>query len=396
MKQQLHISVFGLKLTTIDEIKTIIEDVLPEKYVARWTNLNDLNLEVLLINDVFFDLPNIIEIRKNSKLKTLRIATDPQVQGQLVQNTLYLPVQTDMMRDWFDQYVFMQARHPTHQTIPAPTQPPVQKTPEPESAQARVQQAKNVQIPKIEPLFKPENGKDYFRKTTQTLLPSGPVVEEVFQKPESALTRPIFQQLVHYKNFEYLAQQLWHSQHYRQCVMSTGQQKIALINKHTHQFWLANKLPSIDFQQLELQHADLNSVVRFCHKNQPYDLQQGLWNLVWQNLAEIVPSYDAYYRLKYWPQPLKQSDRKEIFKLAAYFQHGAHVQYVHQQTEIPLQFIYRFIFTSVVANCIQEIHEHEADQRFRFNAPTPSTTELNPSQSTLRGFFSKLRKKLGL
>lgn len=396
MKQQLNISVFGLKLTTIDEIKRIIKDLLPEQYQVNWTHLNDSNLQVLLINDVFFDLPNITEIRKNNHLKTLRIATDPQIQGQLLQNILYLPIQRNTLQLWLEQYVFGSSitTEPTTSNYQTEVKPAETETYF--AANLATAHVQKTHIPKIEPLAQLENKKDYFRKTSKPLLPSGPTIEEVFQKPESPLTNALFKNLLPYQNFEYLAEQLWNSQQYRQCVLSIAQHKIAFINKATNQFWLIQKLPTIEADKIEIQHADLNTVVRFCHKNQAYDLQNGLWDFVWQNLAHQTPSYNAYYRLRYWPQPLNQSDRKDIFKLAAYFQQGAHIQYVHQQTNISLEFIYRFIFTGLVNNSIYEISENEADIRFRSSIQQELQTSEPETKSALRGFFSKLRKKLGL
>ena len=89
MKKQLNISVFGLKLTTIDELKLIIEGVLPETYSINWSNISDAQLDVLLISHLFYDLPNIVAIRTSPHIKTLKIAHDPHLHGQVIEDTLY-------------------------------------------------------------------------------------------------------------------------------------------------------------------------------------------------------------------------------------------------------------------------------------------------------------------
>ena len=105
MKKQLNISVFGLKLTTIDELKLIIEGVLPETYSINWSNISDAQLDVLLISHLFYDLPNIVAIRTSPHIKTLKIAHDPHLHGQVIEDTLYLPAQSTALQHWFEQYV---------------------------------------------------------------------------------------------------------------------------------------------------------------------------------------------------------------------------------------------------------------------------------------------------
>ena len=183
---------------------------------------------------------------------------------------------------------------------------------------------------------------------------------------------------------------MWQSDEYRQCIITATNDKIALLDKPNHQFWLSSSISNIKHTSFELQHADLNHVVRFCHKNQAYDLHYGLWNFVWQNLEAQVPSYTGYYRLKYWPQPL--TDRKDIFKIAGYLQHGADLDYIHKQTGIASEFIHRFVFTSLVSNMLEVIDEQQADSRFK----AEQKHAVVEPPSAIRNFFGKLRKKLGL
>lgn len=411
MNKQLNISVFGLKLTTIDELKRIIEGLLPEHYNVNWTNINDASLDILLISHLFYDLPNIVSIRQRSNLKTLKIAHDPLLQGQLVQDTFYLPVESNGIRLWFEQHVLEVTQPSNPLTTLNNLNSKLQPEPKPQGTQID-NLFKQLDIQKTIPALnnQPIVANTAVNATTisvsQTVKPvkqpsyqeqikraSQQIIEPRFVRAKSALQGALFYEAIHYKHFENLQHKLWQSTDYRQCILIAGDTKIALIDKPHNQFWLANGLTTVGQSSIHLQHADLNNVVRFCHKNQPYDLQYGLWNFVWQNVGAIVPSYTGYYRLKYWPQPLQHQDQKDIFKIAAYLQHGAHLHYVHEHSGISLEFIYRFIFTGLVSNSIEEINEQQADPRFKSIQTTNSVAE---PTSALRNFFGKLRKKLGL
>ena len=434
MNKQLNISVFGLKLTTIDELKLIIERLLPKSYSVNWTNINDASLDVLLISHLFYDLPNIVTIRQRPSLKTLKIAHDPVVQSQIIQDTFYLPIDADAIKLWFENKVFEQSSA-QHQTLPAlvelnaqreqqtssniekEQQPQrqdslkqIQTTPSPDISTATVQNqdirpsrlksavAENIitqttlsqnSTPSIIEKVTLQN----VAKAVHSLRPTQTNVKKAFVRAKRPLAEQVFYQAIHYKHFENLQQKLWQTNEYRQCILIAGDNKIALIDKPNHQFWLANGLTTVGQSSMQLQHADLNNVVRFCHRNQPYDLHYGLWNFVWQNVGHIVPSYTGYYRLKHWPQPLQHKDQKDIFKIAAYLQQGANLQYIHEHSGIALELIYRFVFASLVSNSIEVISEQQADPRFK---RVPTTEPIVESQSTLRNFFGKLRKKLGL
>lgn len=411
MNKQLNISVFGLKLTTIDELKRIIEGLLPEHYNVNWTNINDASLDILLISHLFYDLPNIVSIRQRPNLKTLKIAHDPLLQGQLVQDTFYLPVESNGIRLWFEQHVLEVTQPSNPLTTLNNLNSKLQPEPKPQGTQID-NLFKQLDIQKTIPALnnQPIVANTAVNATTisasQTVKPvkqpshqeqikraSQQIIEPRFVRAKSALQGALFYEAIHYKHFENLQHKLWQSTDYRQCILIAGDTKIALIDKPHNQFWLANGLTTVGQSSIHLQHADLNNVVRFCHKNQPYDLQYGLWNFVWQNVGAIVPSYTGYYRLKYWPQPLQHQDQKDIFKIAAYLQHGAHLHYVHEHSGISLEFIYRFIFTGLVSNSIEEINEQQADPRFKSIQTTNSVAE---PTSALRNFFGKLRKKLGL
>lgn len=333
MNKQLNISVFGLKLTTIDELKRIIEGLLPEHYNVNWTNINDASLDILLISHLFYDLPNIVSIRQRPNLKTLKIAHDPLLQGQLVQDTFYLPVESNGIRLWFEQHVLEVTQPSNPLTTLNNLNSKLQPEPKPQGTQID-NLFKQLDIQKTIPALnnQPIVANTAVNATTisasQTVKPvkqpsyqeqikraSQQIIEPRFVRAKSALQGALFYEAIHYKHFENLQHKLWQSTDYRQCILIAGDTKIALIDKPHNQFWLANGLTTVGQSSIHLQHADLNNVVRFCHKNQPYDLQYGLWNFVWQNVGAIVPSYTGYYRLKYYHNLYNIKIKKIFLKL---------------------------------------------------------------------------------
>lgn len=59
MKSILNIAVFGLSLSTLDHIKTQVLLALPSSTQVKWVNLAESKIDLLLVNDVFFNAPGI-------------------------------------------------------------------------------------------------------------------------------------------------------------------------------------------------------------------------------------------------------------------------------------------------------------------------------------------------
>lgn len=64
MKDTIYLSVFGLNLALINELKAIINIALQEKYEISWTHLADSKLQLLLINEDFINIPHIRSLAK--------------------------------------------------------------------------------------------------------------------------------------------------------------------------------------------------------------------------------------------------------------------------------------------------------------------------------------------
>ena len=207
MKKQLNISVFGLKLTTIDELKLMIEGVLPETYSINWSNISDAHLDVLLISHLFYELPNIVAIRRSPHLKTLKIAHDPHLHDQVVDDTLYLPAQTKALQQWFAEHILeedhnicepalptlaeLQATLPNTTTLQSeiPSQPQTEPAVVLESSCPQVKAEQLVQrVAQHTSRITQATSQRPLKSSQQPLLPSNIPTETVFIKPKSPLS----------------------------------------------------------------------------------------------------------------------------------------------------------------------------------------------------------------
>ncbi len=101
MKEQLKIAIFGLSLNILEHIKNDIQAIHPDIKIA-WVNISDPELDVLLVNEIFFNAESIQNIVNSKQVPYLRLKTAPESAGSIVDDVLYLPFQmTDQVRDWF-------------------------------------------------------------------------------------------------------------------------------------------------------------------------------------------------------------------------------------------------------------------------------------------------------
>ena len=162
---------------------------------------------------------------------------------------------------------------------------------------------------------------------------------------------------------------------------------IALMNIRTQQVWInsARKLQRTD--------ASLNYTYATMQMAQSVSLMQGedltswLWNVLWHSDdMDFSQNHADFYKLKYWPQPDPQNERKQVFKIAACFEQGANLKQIAQKTGYSLTLINKFVSIALLCNVLQKIPATDAKLMI----------EEKESSSALRGFFGKLRKKLGL
>ncbi|WP_111895536.1 hypothetical protein [Acinetobacter sp. MB5] len=103
-QQSLNIAIFGLSLKVLSEIKLVIENLLPKDTLINWTNIADPKLQVLMVNDMFFDAPSIQKLIKNQNIRLLRLITHATKHGKIEDNILYLPLSdTNSLKNWLSE-----------------------------------------------------------------------------------------------------------------------------------------------------------------------------------------------------------------------------------------------------------------------------------------------------
>lgn len=162
---------------------------------------------------------------------------------------------------------------------------------------------------------------------------------------------------------------------------------IALMNIRTQQVWInqTRKLQrtdsSLNYTYATMQMAQSVSLM------QGEDLTSWLWNVLWHSDdLDFNQNHSDFYKLQFWPQPDPQNERKQVFKIAACFEHGANLKQVAEKTGYSLAQINKFVSIALLCNVLKKIPATDAKLML----------EEKESSSVLRGFFGKLRKKLGL
>lgn len=105
MKEQLKIAIFGLSLNILEHIKQEIQSIYPGIHIA-WVNISDPALDVLLVNEIFFNADSIQHIVNAKHVPYLRLITAHDKAGSIANDILYLPFQmTDQIREWFKSHL---------------------------------------------------------------------------------------------------------------------------------------------------------------------------------------------------------------------------------------------------------------------------------------------------
>lgn len=102
MKENLYLSVIGLSLSVINELKSSINELLNEQYILNWTHLADAKLQVLLINEDFYDTQLLNKINKQTHI--LKLKKDIDHSSSIQNNTLFLPLTNlKALGEWLKQ-----------------------------------------------------------------------------------------------------------------------------------------------------------------------------------------------------------------------------------------------------------------------------------------------------
>lgn len=92
LHQAVNIAIFGLSLRTLNELKEHIQTAIPSHIQVNWSNIAEPHLDILMINHIFFDSPNIKSLIQNNHINVLQIANNADKNSSIEDDTLYLPL----------------------------------------------------------------------------------------------------------------------------------------------------------------------------------------------------------------------------------------------------------------------------------------------------------------
>lgn len=102
MKEEVKIAIFGLSLNVLESLKQKIQALYDGSIQISWANIADPQLDILLVNDMFFGSPTIQNLVGNQKVAYLRLVNKQDKSGLIEDDALYLPfTASDEIRNWF-------------------------------------------------------------------------------------------------------------------------------------------------------------------------------------------------------------------------------------------------------------------------------------------------------
>ncbi|AWL28058.1 hypothetical protein DJ533_05400 [Acinetobacter defluvii] len=105
-KPRINIAISGLGLVTTEKLKLKLREVIPSSLDIHWGKLNEAEIHLVLIHEFFFETANIQKIIFSNNLAYLKISKDNFSQKDIIDHTLYLPIQdTKYLKSWLETHV---------------------------------------------------------------------------------------------------------------------------------------------------------------------------------------------------------------------------------------------------------------------------------------------------
>ena len=283
MKNALNVAIFGLNLETLDQMKNQLLLSVPTDVNVQWVNISSNEIDLLLVNDMFFDSPNIQRLVQQQK-SYLRLVKDVNQAGSIIGDKLFYPfTRMNQLVEWLQQRYFSYASRPSHS----------------------------------------------FESRAVVNTPQYSVAEYSYTKVENQV---VFNEIFTPRNG------------YIQLYDHTG--FLALIDTRTERVWFVDDQVLYGLRNSINQTYAKNSFVQDMIKDKtPYDLRAWLWQAISHSGDLDLPEVDAdhVFKLNIWPQFEKSLDRKDNLKIAACFALGAKVQDVEQHLGISLERVKKFV-----------------------------------------------------
>lgn len=337
--RSINIAIVGLSLSNQMALREAVGAALPEGWTPSWVNIAQPRLDLIIINTDFASASSVQKITSYNPVPLLRV--DCRSAGEVnwaADTTTPSQLDRSALRQWL-----------LHRLNGADEAPAI----------AALNPASPVVAAAVRPALP---------------VPAAAVVDDsVFRKI--------------------------HQRQSGRVKLFDAQGFIAVVDTAKEMVWLPNgalpKFRSLDqtFNSTHSTSHDLELVGQV-----PVDMRQ--W--VWQQLLHS-PAYaglvgeDTHVSLLFWPQPESDHERRAVLRLAAAFQKGATVRQVAQKLEMPLAEVQQFAAALVGSNMgrkLDGVPVQPSAARADF-ADVRHTLEAG-HRGGARGFFSKLRSRLGL
>lgn len=172
-------------------------------------------------------------------------------------------------------------------------------------------------------------------------------------------------------------------------IIKTGGATLSFFDLKTQEMYINNTIQIRDINGFEIVPVDLNSIVNFKKQFKPKDLSQAIWQLVWDNVIENLPIYTILSVIGL----ASASSANTALNSQDYFNQGSLVQHVQPKMGLSLDVLNRYLFACDIAKMIREIPLEHA---LSLNVTSTASDYPIQKESSLRGFFNILRKKLGI
>ncbi|TCB36896.1 hypothetical protein E0H82_04090 [Acinetobacter sp. ANC 4910] len=297
MANILNIAVFGLSLSTLDHIKTQVLLALPSSIQVKWVNIAESKIDLLLVNDVFFNAPGIQKVLSNPQITYLRLVKKVEHAGRIIGDQLFYPFSNlEHLHEWLSEKLALVTAMPF--SLPV----------------------REMKVPPILPTITPQVEISIERVFTEIFTP-----------------RNGFIQLFDASGF------------------------LALIDTRTERVWVdAGKTIQLN-STLNQTYATAQFVQEITKHKEVYDLRVWLWKVVNASTDLKLPVVDLNqnFKLEIWPQFERDLKRNEFLKMAACFSHGAKISDVKHFLNLSHDQILNFVSCAVLLQLGRFVNQNE-------------------------------------
>ena len=326
MNNILNIAVFGLNLSTLDQIKTQVLLALPSSIQVKWVNLAENKIDLLLVNDVFFNAPGIQKVLNNQRIAYLRLVKKVEHAGRIIGDQLFYPFSDlEHLHEWLSDKLVREG-------------------------------SKHFAMSSIEPR-KAAVPSSYMPQAT---VPLERVMTEIFTPRNGFI-------------------QLYDTQGF-----------LALIDTRTERVWVeAGKTIQFN-ATLNQTYATAQFVQEVTQNKEVHDLRAWLWKVLNQSTALELPNVELKqsFKLEIWPQFERDLKRKEYLKMAACFSHGAKISDVKQFLDLSHDRILNFVSCTVLLQMGRFVDQNEV--KFQEDTKQVESGQVNKLRSFIGKLRKKL------